>query len=67
MSFSSTVVAVKALQESGEVGALHGRVAVEILIMQDLVAVMFLTASTGKLPSYKKQQRKSFTRGLKPM
>ena len=52
LSFSSTVFAVKALQESGEMGALHGRVAVGILIMQDLVAVMFLTASTGKLPSW---------------
>jgi glutathione-regulated potassium-efflux system ancillary protein KefC len=52
LSFSSTVFAVKALQESGEMGALHGRVAVGILIMQDLIAVMFLTASTGKLPSW---------------
>jgi glutathione-regulated potassium-efflux system ancillary protein KefC len=52
LSFSSTVFAVKALQESGETGALHGRVAVGILIMQDLIAVMFLTASTGKLPSW---------------
>ena len=52
MSFSSTVFAVKALEESGEMGALHGRVAVGILIMQDLIAVMFLTASTGKLPSW---------------
>jgi glutathione-regulated potassium-efflux system ancillary protein KefC len=52
LSFSSTVFAVKTLQESGEMGALHGRVAVGILIMQDLIAVMFLTASTGKLPSW---------------
>jgi predicted Kef-type K+ transport protein len=52
LSFSSTVFAVKSLQETGEMGALHGRVSVGILIMQDLVAVMFLTASTGKLPSW---------------
>jgi glutathione-regulated potassium-efflux system ancillary protein KefC len=52
LSFSSTVFAVKALEESGEMGALHGRVAVGILIMQDLIAVMFLTASTGKVPSW---------------
>jgi glutathione-regulated potassium-efflux system ancillary protein KefC len=52
LSFSSTVFAVKALQESGELGALHGRVAVGILIMQDLIAVFFLTASTGRLPSW---------------
>ena len=52
LSFSSTVFTVKALRESGETGALHGRVAVGILIMQDLFAVAFLTASTGKLPSW---------------
>jgi glutathione-regulated potassium-efflux system ancillary protein KefC len=52
LSFSSTVFAVKALQESGEMGALHGRVSVGILIMQDLVAVVLLTASTGKVPSW---------------
>lgn len=52
LSFSSTVFAVKALQESGEMGALHGRVAVGILIMQDLIAVIFLSASSGKLPSW---------------
>jgi glutathione-regulated potassium-efflux system ancillary protein KefC len=52
LSFSSTVFAVKALQESGEMGALHGRVSVGILVMQDLIAVIFLTASTGKLPSW---------------
>jgi Kef-type K+ transport system membrane component KefB len=52
LSFSSTVFAVKALEESGEMGALRGRVAVGILIMQDLIAVIFLTASTGKVPSW---------------
>lgn len=51
LSFSSTVFAVKALEESGEMGALHGRIAIGILIMQDILAVLFLTASTGKLPS----------------
>ena len=52
LSFSSTVFAVKTLEENGEMGALHGRVAVGILIMQDLFAVLFLTVSTGKLPSW---------------
>ena len=31
--------------------SMHGRVAIGILIIQDIVAVIFLTASTGKLPS----------------
>ncbi|BCX46753.1 sodium/proton-potassium antiporter [Haloferula helveola] len=51
MSFSSTVFAVKSLQENGEMGAMHGRVSIGILIMQDIFAVLFLTFSTGKIPS----------------
>jgi glutathione-regulated potassium-efflux system ancillary protein KefC len=51
MSFSSTVFAVKILDERGEGGSLHGRTAIGILIMQDVVAIVFLTVSTGKIPS----------------
>ena len=51
LSFSSTVFAVKTLEEKGEMYSLHGRVAIGILIMQDIIAVIFITASTGKLPS----------------
>jgi len=51
LSFSSTVFAVKVLEEKGEMYSLHGRVAIGILIMQDLFAVLFLTATAGKLPS----------------
>lgn len=51
LSFSSTVFAVKSLGESGDMGAMHGRVAIGILIMQDILAVVFLTLSTGKTPS----------------
>ncbi len=51
LSFSSTVFAVKILEEKGEMLSLHGRTAIGILIMQDIFAVLFLTASTGKLPS----------------
>jgi len=51
LSFSSTVFAVKVLEEKAEMAAFHGRIAIGILIMQDLLAVIFLTASTGKLPS----------------
>ncbi len=43
--------AVKALEEKGEMQSLHGRVAVGILIMQDIIAVLFITFSTGKVPS----------------
>jgi len=51
LSFSSTVFAVKVLEERAEMASFHGRVAIGILIMQDLLAVIFLTASAGKWPS----------------
>ena len=51
LSFSSTVFAVKVLEEKGEMLANHGRIAIGILIMQDIFAVIFLTISTGKIPS----------------
>jgi predicted Kef-type K+ transport protein len=51
LSFSSTVFAVKVLEERGEMSSLHGRVSIGILIMQDIYAVLFLTFSTGKIPS----------------
>lgn len=51
LSFSSTVFVVKSLEEKGEMKSLHGRIAIGILVMQDLAAVIFLAASTGKVPS----------------
>ncbi len=51
LSFSSTVFAVKILEEKAEMSALHGRVSIGILIMQDIFAVIFLTVSLGKIPS----------------
>lgn len=51
LSFSSTVFAIKILEEKGEMTAPHGRIAIGILIMQDVLAVIFLTFSSGKLPS----------------
>jgi len=51
LSFSSTVFAVKVLEERGEMGARHGQIAIGILVMQDLVAVLFLAISMGKVPS----------------
>ena len=51
LSFSSTVFVVKVLEEKGEMKSLHGRIAIGILIMQDLAAVIFLAFSAGKVPS----------------
>ncbi|MCB2224843.1 MAG: cation:proton antiporter [Actinobacteria bacterium] len=52
LSFSSTVFAVKALEERNESGALPGQTAIGILIVQDLVAVAFLTVFVDEAPSW---------------
>ena len=51
LSFSSTVFAVKVLEEKQEMASLHATAAIGILIMQDVIAVIFLAASTGKMPT----------------
>ena len=51
LSFSSTVCVVKVLEESGESKTRHGRLAIGILVMQDVFAVVFLVIATGKLPT----------------
>lgn len=51
LSFSSTVFAVKTLEDKGEYQSKYGQIAIGVLIMQDIFAVIFLTASTGTLPS----------------
>ncbi len=51
LSFSSTVFAVKVLEEKAEMSSLHGKVTIGILIMQDIFAVIFLTIASGKVPS----------------
>ncbi|BCS96343.1 potassium transporter Kef [Desulfoluna limicola] len=51
LSFSSTVFAVKILDESGRMDSLNGRTAIGVLVIQDIVAVIYLTLATGKLPS----------------
>ena len=50
-SFSSTVFAVKALEERDESSSLHGRIAVGILVVQDIFAVVFLTLAVDETPS----------------
>lgn len=41
LSFSSTVFVVKILEDRGEVSAFHGKIAIGILIIQDIFAVLF--------------------------
>lgn len=51
LSFSSTVVAAKVLENKRELRAFHGRVAIGILIVQDLIAVVFLSLAGDASPS----------------
>lgn len=51
LSFSSTVFVVKALDERGDFLARYGQIAIGILIIQDLVAVLYLGVSAAKIPS----------------
>jgi predicted Kef-type K+ transport protein len=51
LSFSSTVFTVKVMEEKGEMNSKHGKIAIGILIIQDFLAVIFLTLSSGKIPS----------------
>lgn len=51
LSFSSTVFAVKVLEEKGEMQSLQGKTAISILIIQDILAVIFLTFAKGSFPS----------------
>ncbi len=51
LSFSSTVFAVKVLEEKGEMQSLMGKTSIAILIIQDILAVVFITISKGEFPS----------------
>lgn len=51
LSFSSTVFAVKVLEERGEMASLHGKAAIGVLVMQDIFAVAYLTIISGTIPS----------------
>lgn len=52
LSFSSTVFAIKILDELGATTSRHGGTAIGVLVVQDMAAVAFLAASLGKLPSF---------------
>ncbi len=51
LAFSSTVVAVKVLEDRGASRSLGGRTAIGILVIQDLAAVVFMALAEGRRPS----------------
>ncbi len=48
--FSSTVLAVKLLEERHELDHLHGRIAIGILLLQDLLVIILLTLMSAVSP-----------------
>ena len=50
LAFSSTVLAIKVLEDSGELSALHGRDVLSILILQDIAAIALLAYAEGEHP-----------------
>ena len=47
LTFSSTIIIVKLLSDKGELNALHGRIAIGFLIVQDIVVVLAMIALTA--------------------
>jgi len=52
LAFSSTILAIKVLDDNGELSSLHGRDVLSILILQDVVAIALLALADGRQPSY---------------
>lgn len=51
LAFSSTVLAAKLLESKRELGAFHGRTAIGILIVQDIIALVVLAIWSGQTPN----------------
>lgn len=52
LSFSSTVFAAKVLEERGDFSSYHGKIAIGILIIQDIFAVLFLALNSNATPTF---------------
>jgi predicted Kef-type K+ transport protein len=51
LSFSSTVFVVKVLEDRSDTTSLYGRIAVGLLVLQDVIAVGFMAVAGGQAPS----------------
>ena len=51
LSFSSTVFAIKMFDERGENNSFHAAIAVGVLVIQDVLAVVYLVVASGNVPS----------------
>lgn len=50
LAFSSTVLAAKMLEAKREMSSFHGRAAIGILIVQDIIALVVIAVFSGKVP-----------------
>lgn len=50
LSFSSTIFVIKVLQDRGDEQAFYGTICIGVLIMQDVVAVVLMSISSGTVP-----------------
>ncbi|WP_309080850.1 cation:proton antiporter [Zhihengliuella sp.] len=51
LSFSSTVLCMKVLEERSDDGSFYGQTAIAILVLQDIAAVVFITLTSDDPPS----------------
>jgi len=51
LAFSSTILAIKVLEDNGELSTMYGRDVLSILILQDIVAIGLLAFTNGKQPT----------------
>ncbi len=51
LAFSSTIFAIKVLEDNGELSSFYGRGVLSILILQDIVAIALLAFAENKNPS----------------
>ncbi len=51
LSFSSTVLAIKLFDDRGETASFYARIAIGILVVQDVLAVVYLVATSGHWPA----------------
>lgn len=47
LSFSSTICVVKMLEDKGELKTKHGQICLSVLVLQDVIAVVYLTVTAG--------------------
>jgi len=51
LSFSSTVFAIKMCEERGESASFYASIAIGVLVVQDVMAVVYLGVASGKYPT----------------